>query len=159
MGPGQMIPLDLSKHWSCFLQTSLSFNLLRRMTPEMFMGTGFTYRDEHQERENPTQHSIVQPLTQRSNPCFSSSGQPNMGHLSLVFRAWTGLSESGLEPSLQMLGMQEGLQVKLQAWFISLRLKAEQTSPAGQGQAQHPWPAQHGFAALLPCLGAISEAP
>lgn len=58
-----------------------------------------------------------------------------------------------------MLGMQEGLQVKLQAWFISLRLKAEQTSPACQGQAQHPPRAQHGFAALLPCLGAIREAP
>lgn len=132
MGAGQMIPLDLSKHWSCFLQTSLNFNLLRRMTPEMFMGTGFTYRDEHQERENPTQHSIVQPLTQRSNPCFSSSGQPNMGHPHPCLQGMDGTVWVGIGASLQMLGMQEGLQVKLQAGSSAWDLKLN----------KHPLPAQ-----------------
>ena len=145
MGAGQMIPLDLSKHWSCFLQTRLSFNLLRRTTPEMFMGTGFANRDEHQERENPTQFyspapdSAPQPLLFILRPTRHGSPSPlSSGH------GWDCLSRDWSLPS--DVRKQEGLQVKLQAWFISLRLKAEQTSPAGQSQAQHPPRAQHGFA-------------
>lgn len=118
--------------------TSRTFNLLRKTAPEMFMGMGFTDREKHQERESPAQHvyspapdSELQPLPFILRPTQCGSPSPlSSGHeWDCLSRDWT---------SLQMLGVQERLQVKLQARFISLRMKAEQTSPAGHGQAQHP---------------------
>lgn len=78
--------------------------------------------------------------------------------LRLVFGVQMGL-EWDLQPSFQLLDVQEGLQVKLQFWFISSRLKAEQTSPAGCGQASTLH--EHSMALLFSfhASGSIGEMP
>lgn len=95
----------------------------------------------------PRSMSTAQPRPRA--PALPFIPWPTWVTLGLVFKAQMGQSESGLEPSLQMLGVQEGWQVKLQAQFISSRLKAEKTSPAALGRALRPPRAQRGPAVLL----------
>lgn len=89
------------------------------------MGMGFTNREEPQEREGPTQHVCRSPRPRAPAPAFHPPAKVSPPRL--VLGAQMGLRQ-GLEPSLQMLAVQEGLQVTLQAWTISSRLQAKQTS-------------------------------
>lgn len=114
-----MIPPDLAKHWSCFPWSG----------------------KEHQEKRKP-HAACLQPNPDPELQPLPFIPRPTWVTLGLVFKAQMGLSESGLELSLQMLGVREGWQVKLRAQFISSRLKAEKTSPAALSRALSPPRAQ-----------------
>lgn len=73
----------------------------------------------------PHSMSAAQPRPRAPAPAFHPPA--NVSHPRLVLRAQMGLSR-GLEPSPQTLAVREGLQVALQAWSVSSRLQAKQTS-------------------------------
>lgn len=152
-----MIPLTRANTGAASCRPAQCFNLLRRTPPEMFVWERASQTGTNTRKEkNPTQsYSSPRPAP---NPCFSSSGQPTQVALTLVFRAWMGLSESGLSlPSdVRNAGGAAG---ETPGLVHQLETKAEQTSPAGQGQ---PSTLRELSTALLPPsfhARAIREAP
>lgn len=88
-------------------------------------GNGFHKQGRTPGERKP--HTACLQLSPDHDPAPAFHPPANVSHPRLVLRAQMGLSR-GLEPSPQTLAVREGLQVALQAWSVSSRLQAKQTS-------------------------------
>lgn len=91
-GAGKMAPQTWLHIGAASHGVSLAFNLLRRTAPETFVRMDFTNREEHQEREHPTQHVYSPTSTQSSSPCLSSPGQAGSPSALSLRHRWDCLS-------------------------------------------------------------------
>ncbi|KAG8523543.1 Eukaryotic translation initiation factor 2A, partial [Galemys pyrenaicus] len=128
-------PLDLGKHWSCSPQWRLNFNLPRRTAPECSWEPWQTGKSTRKEKVLLSMSAASSAPERQPLPFIL---RPTRVILGLGFGAPMELSESDLESSLQMLGVQPLEPSEGHHGFLLRQLYNDSCSEARDLELMHP---------------------